>query len=182
MASKQHNNSNNKPLACKRLDFTDSAFEYDKLLEYSNCLHKRFWISRFFTSEQTSGRFGVYSIFPRTHLQGRFHKGSMCTYHWGGLGFGSFSIESSEVTNGRIKENKSLSIFWFSEFLRCLLFRWRWWTRDNETTPLYTNLDQHSRAHFKENLNFESAEHKGGRKKSSHCASFLYMCRKMSCF
>lgn len=55
-------------------------------------------------------------------------------------------------------------------------------TRDNETTPLYTNLDQHSGAHFKENLNFESTEHKGGRRKSSHCASFLYMCRNMSLF
>lgn len=120
---------------------------------------------------------GFGSIFPLTHWQRRFHRGSMCTYHWeGGLGFGFFSTESSEVTNGGTRQNKSISIFWFSEFLRYLLFQWRWWTRDNETTPLHTNLDQHSGAHYKENLNFESTEHKGGRRKLSFlCKIPLYV-------
>lgn len=67
LASKQHNNSNNKPLARKRLAFADSALEQDKLLEYSRYLHKWFWISRFFTLEQTSGRCGVWQhLSPNT--------------------------------------------------------------------------------------------------------------------
>lgn len=57
------------------------------------------------------GGFEFDSIFLLTHLQRRFHKGSRYTYHWGGgLGFESFSTESSEVTNGGIGENKSMSI------------------------------------------------------------------------
>lgn len=92
---------------------------------------------------------------------------------------GSCSTQRSEVTNGGLRENKNIIIFWFLEFLRYLLFQWRQWTRDSETTPLYTNLDQHSGAQYKENLNFESTEHKGGRK-SSPCASSLWMCRNMA--
>lgn len=174
LALKQHNkNSNNKRLARKRFDFTDSALEYDKLLEYSNYVHKWSWMSRFFTAEQASGRLRVWQHLPPNTPTRTFPWRLRVHLSLGWAWLWSFSTQSSEVTNGGIKKNKSTSSFWFSEFLRCLLFQWRWWTRDNETTPLYTNLDQHSGARYKENLNFKSIEHKGGENKALTVQSFL---------
>lgn len=114
LASKQHNNnSSKKPLAQKRFDFTHGALEYQTNCQNKAAIYTDGSESRCSSHQSKPHRgFKFASIFLRTHLQRHSHKGSMCTSHWGGgLGFGSFSTESSEVTNGGIRENKSTSVF-----------------------------------------------------------------------